>query len=728
MASESVGLLSLPTPGFHHKQEAFRTGSLPKITYGTFYPQLAGRNSELPEQLDREEEDEIQELNPKRIFPSPIHHHSRNSSGESGFVEGTLSPVYIDSERCPRDSVHLELEFESVFEHMESRISEVEHKLDKLISSDAEDEDIDMNSTVLTINAEPGDYSNIDISTNYTGTHKQSKQYRSAFGILCQLKQSIMQMKPLLESSCEKFDSLIEEDYVLDHSTRELMKKRERELKDRLDSCLVETKNQMDTIRRNNEIIINGTGGKSCKHFISQKKPSVGCVNWFHILLFIALMGVILYMYLWSNSSDQWVVYIRLVRSPILLVFLLYLYGFNIQVWQSFNIDYVTIFNHSPTSPPTARSIFKIARILTVIFTLLVVVLIVTSRFSVILPIKIIPLVMWLVILAFLVNPFNYFQRRNRFNFIVVFFHVLLAPLVFVYFADFFLADQFNSTVAIFLDIQYLICYFFKDSWSGQVNPQICTSSSNGIRPVISFLPTFWRMLQCFRCYYDTHNIKHLVNAGKYFTTLPVIVFTSMFAVKVKGNIWENFQMREVGWIMICWGLAALIHALYTFIWDVSCDWGLWDVMKCSLFKRKLLYSKKYLYYLAIVTDMVLRFVWTLKLTLAIIWQVDSDLIYTGESEMFVCFSKMRIPSQQDTSIPSPLSEDTSIWEDTSIPSPLSEDTSICEDTSIPSPLSEDTSICEDTSIPSPLSEDTSIPSPDTSKIEPNSLYSNSLK
>jgi xenotropic and polytropic retrovirus receptor 1 len=68
------------------------------------------------------------------------------------------------------------------------------------------------------------------------------------------------------------------------------------------------------------------------------------------------------------------------------------------------------------------------------------------------------------------------------------------------------------------LDLQFAICYFATSR--GDSAPQ-CSSSANGIRPLLSVLPFLWRLLQCLRRYRDTKQRFQLVNAGKY--TLSII-------------------------------------------------------------------------------------------------------------------------------------------------------------------------------------------------------------
>ena len=184
------------------------------------------------------------------------------------------------------------------------------------------------------------------------------------------------------------------------------------------------------------------------------------------------------------------------------------------KTWALWKIDYVSIFEHHSKGTPTPRYVFKVACLFTVFFAALIVSLLVASAYTTTEPGRVVSIFMWLTLLVFLFNSF--LLRRARFSFILVYIRIFIAPFHFVYFSDFFLADQLNSTMVIMLDIQYLVCYSICQPWDSQtVNEKICTSSGNGIRPIISCLPSLWQFLQCLRCFYDTQNVKHLINAGK---------------------------------------------------------------------------------------------------------------------------------------------------------------------------------------------------------------------
>ena len=57
------------------------------------------------------------------------------------------------------------------------------------------------------------------------------------------------------------------------------------------------------------------------------------------------------------------------------------------------------------------------------------------------------------------------------------------------------------------------------------------------------------------------------------------------------------------------------IGAMYSYVWDIYMDWGLMRTKKKGHFmlREKILYPS-YFYYIAMITDLILRFAWLVSL------------------------------------------------------------------------------------------------------------------
>ena len=456
--------------------------------------------------------------------------------------------------------------------------------------------------------------------------------------LLARLQKTLTSLKESIVTSFTHLDTLIEmhDDSTTSPQGREFLNKQsltKMKLERRISSNLDRINSKLMNHTNHEWVNVTCDGKLQVESCITAEvryyRP--GCLTLLHALVFVAAWCAMCFMYYYGKEHATWAVTIRLLRSPFLVVFYLYLFGINIKAWANKFVDYVRIFEFPAKGTPTAKYAWKVAGVFSITFTLILGGLMFLSCIRADIPVKSAATVMWLLLLAFLFNPTRWFLGRGRFSFILVVVRILIAPFHKVYFGDFWFADQLNSLVGILLDVQYYFCFMIADPWSDPPNKAICTTSSNGIRPIVSALPALWRFMQCLRYYYDERKIKHLINAVKYSTTFPVIVFATLFSVRVsKRFTLESLEFHEVGWIVAFWFVSSFIHALYTFIWDVYCDWGLLQVRHGTLLRPRRLYPWKIFYCVAIVIDFILRFLWTLKLTLAIVWHIDSDVIYTG--------------------------------------------------------------------------------------------------
>ena len=122
-------------------------------------------------------------------------------------------------------------------------------------------------------------------------------------------------------------------------------------------------------------------------------------------------------------------------------------------------------------------------------------------------------------------------------------------------FAEFWLADQACSLVLFFVDCEFLLCWYLVDGTvygpRKGVIPHCGDYSS--IRALCSILPAVIRFVQCVRRFQDSGDaFPHLVNAGKYSTTLLKGTFFEKikfetFRCRFYGNSLDYSEIRKTG-------------------------------------------------------------------------------------------------------------------------------------------------------------------------------------
>ena len=345
-----------------------------------------------------------------------------------------------------------------------------------------------------------------------------------------------------------------------------------------------------------------------------------------HFIIFILAIAALAWF---AGYRDRYIGLFYLYRGPMFLILYFYFYSLNLVGWATANIRYIDIFGFSSAQEtPTPYIVFKVAGILSLTFTIFVSALIFTVQLeNSRTPERILPIILWIITATVLINPFKWLIRKGRLGVFKVALRVMLAPFYPVIFGDFWFADQLSSIVIVFLDFEFMVC-FYTYVWPMDKNEdgEVCNSNNYVVRPVIACLPAFWRFMQCLRCYYDTRHYSYLINAGKYSTTFPVVILFSLFSIN-RQSITDSLHFQSEGALFISWVLVSIINAMYTFIWDVYMDWGL--LRSRNLLRPKLGYRWKSLYYLAIVEDFILRFAWSFRISLDLQLEAQVNLMYT---------------------------------------------------------------------------------------------------
>ncbi|KAI4313994.1 hypothetical protein L6164_026937 [Bauhinia variegata] len=290
------------------------------------------------------------------------------------------------------------------------------------------------------------------------------------------------------------------------------------------------------------------------------------------------------------------------VLSLFSLMFLhFFLYGCNIFAWRKTRINYSFIFELAPTKELKYRDVFLIcAMAMTAVVGVMFLHLTLLTKGYSYAQVQAIPGLLLLVFLLTLVCPFNIIYRSSRYRFICVIRNIILSPLYKVVMLDFFMADQLCSQVPMLRNLEYVACYYITGSYKNQ-DYGYCMRAKHykDLAYAVSFLPYYWRAMQCARRWFDEGQTSHLVNLGKY--------VSAMLAAGAKVAYEKD---SGVGWLclLVIMSSAATVYQLY---WDFVKDWGLLQInSKNPWLRNELMLHRKFIYYLSMGLNFVLRLAW----------------------------------------------------------------------------------------------------------------------
>ncbi|XP_031096737.1 phosphate transporter PHO1 homolog 1 [Ipomoea triloba] len=314
------------------------------------------------------------------------------------------------------------------------------------------------------------------------------------------------------------------------------------------------------------------------------------------------IMAHITGMYTQRQSDTVYMETVYPVLSMFSLLFLhIFLYGCNIFMWRKTRINYGFIFELAPTKELKYRDVFLIctASMSVVVGVLFVHLSLVAKGYS-FTQVQAIPALLLLGFLLLLICPFNIIYKSTRYRFLYVMRNIILSPLYKVVMVDFFMADQLCSQIPLLRDLEYVACYYVTGSYKNQ-DYGYCmrTKYYRDLAYAVSFLPYYWRAMQCARRWLDEGHKSHLVNLGKY--------VSAMLAAGAKVAYEKE---KSVGWLclVVLISSAATVYQLY---WDFVKDWGLLQLHSNNPWLRnELMLRQKFIYYFSMGLNLVLRLAW----------------------------------------------------------------------------------------------------------------------
>ncbi|XP_028768623.1 phosphate transporter PHO1 homolog 1-like [Neltuma alba] len=290
------------------------------------------------------------------------------------------------------------------------------------------------------------------------------------------------------------------------------------------------------------------------------------------------------------------------IFSMFSLIFLhFFLYGCNIFAWRKTRINYSFIFELGPTKELKFRDVFLICTMaMTAVVGVMFLHLTMLTKGYSYAQAQAIAGLLLLVFLLILFCPFNIIYRSSRYHFLCVVRNIVFSPLYKVVMLDFFMADQLCSQVPMLRNLEYVACYYITGSYKAQ-DYGYCmrTKHYRDLAYAVSFLPYYWRAMQCARRWFDEGKTSHLVNLGKY--------VSAMLAAGAKVAYEKDGGVGYLCLLVII-SSAATVYQLY---WDFVKDWGLLHMNSYNPWLRnELILRQKFIYYFSMGLNVILRLAW----------------------------------------------------------------------------------------------------------------------
>ncbi|KAK1437725.1 hypothetical protein QVD17_03521 [Tagetes erecta] len=278
------------------------------------------------------------------------------------------------------------------------------------------------------------------------------------------------------------------------------------------------------------------------------------------------------------------------------------LYAANIYFWKHCRINYPFIFGFKQGTELSYQDVFLFSTGLAVLTlgTFLVHLHLkvdsvnsVYSKYT-----ELVPLGLLIAFLAIFFCPFNILYKSSRVFLIRCLFRCICAPLYKVSLADFFLADQLTSQVQAMRCLEFYICYYGM-RWYQKEEKCHSLDLYNVFYIIIAVIPYWLRFMQCVRRLFEEKDWAHLYNGSRYFLTIVAVVVRTVFELKM-GTTWKVLALVS--------SIAAIMFNTY---WDIAIDWGLLQRKSKNMFLRdKLAVSRKYVYFVVMLLDVILRLAW----------------------------------------------------------------------------------------------------------------------
>ncbi|KAF4637085.1 hypothetical protein G7Y89_g993 [Cudoniella acicularis] len=329
-------------------------------------------------------------------------------------------------------------------------------------------------------------------------------------------------------------------------------------------------------------------------------------------------------------------------RVALVIVLGVWAWGANLHYLSLTKIDVPYLLQYPPrasprTDPPHHLSAYRLATLLSIPLGLSLLLFWALSHRNPTLVIHYdyLPISYLCIILGIFFLPIRRFSSAGRTRFLTTLRRISIGGIAHAgngKFSDILLADVLTSYAKIIADLFVSLCMFFRHDGSATGRPDRGCGGQY-IVPIVIAIPSLIRFRQCIIEYLRVRDSnrrnggigahgwggQHLANALKYFSAFPVIVLSALQRNLSLDH--EDIGLTETALYRL-WLVAVFTNSFYSFYWDVAKDWDLtlFTSARSSTphafgLRPRLYFPSKEIYYFAIVTDLLLRCTWSLKLS-----------------------------------------------------------------------------------------------------------------
>ncbi|XP_061350434.1 phosphate transporter PHO1-like [Gastrolobium bilobum] len=280
----------------------------------------------------------------------------------------------------------------------------------------------------------------------------------------------------------------------------------------------------------------------------------------------------------------------------------LLMYGCNLYMWRGTRINQNFIFEFSPSTALKHRDAFLMSTtFISAVFGAMVIHLVLRATGFAPTQVDAIPGILLLFFIVLLIWPFDILYRPTRFCFIRIIRSIICSPFYKVLFVHVFMADQLTSQIPLLRHLGLTGCNILAGVFKTH-HPKACHSGTlyTEIIYIISFLPYFWRALQCARKWFDAGEVANLANMGKYISAMVAAWARLTYNNRHDSNLWFAIAL-----------ITSVVATFYQLYWDFVKDWGFFNPnSRNPLLRDDLILKNKSIYYMSMGLNVVLRVTW----------------------------------------------------------------------------------------------------------------------